>query len=921
MSRATTYFLRLIFTLLFATSLSAQQIIDNVTKPSLSKHSLAEKIYLQIDNTIYKTGEKVWFKAIVSKSYDNSLSDISGILHVELIDSNKIIVDSKLLKLKDGIASSNFDLEKSFTSGKYLIRAYTRWNRNFDDDFIFTQSIDVINLKKKVEQKTPIINITVGTGDFKTLSADINPKIIDSKFKGKLKLYIDTGSVIDSIELKKDNDNIYKLDYELPKDATQAELKFKFNSDKNSFIEKEDNVYSKTIIIDKNYLDVQFFPEGGNLVDNLLSTVGFKAIDYNGMGKKVKGKIIDNLGNEVTTFNSNDLGMGTFKLLPQKEANYFAKITIEDVVYKFNLPLAKNKGSVLSAVNLKDEIKLLITSNSKSSDNFIIQTQAKGVKYHSLPFSYKDTINVSIPRLTLPDGIVKLSVVNDNKQIVCERLFFNNREDYRLNIELTSDKTSYMQRDKVGLSLKLDSLQKPTQPNLSVLVLDKERAESSKGFRPHILSYLLLNSELKGFVENPMYYFDKQNKDRGLDIDALMLTQGWRAYKYQKTTPNTTYAYQPEKNLTVSGTVGEYFNPNKKPKNPLDINLFVYGEPMNTYTQEITPQGKYYFELEDVYKSSAELFMQVVDKKGTPIDFNINVDKKWSPKVQIHKEQTVDLPSYIKSNFVLSAENENKIQQQYETAFNTVALDEVNIKGYKLTPAREEFIALHGEPDIVIEGKELNEKAPDWNYGLFSVLQSQFRDEVDVISVGPPVGRQWLLAKVKNYDFTYILVDNIPIFIGNYPDLQDFPVEEVESMDILRKPKDKNRYCAAAFPGARGCPKRVALINIYTYSKKGFFGITKAKGTLTSNMRGFSESIEFYAPNYDTLTNQDWVIPDNRSVIHWSPDIMLDANGEYTLEFYNDDHIGEVSVIVEAISKDGRLCYLEKTYNIKEAQR
>ena len=99
------------------------------------------------------------------------------------------------------------------------------------------------------------------------------------------------------------------------------------------------------------------------------------------------------------------------------------------------------------------------------------------------------------------------------------------------------------------------------------------------------------------------------------------------------------------------------------------------------------------------------------------------------------------------------------------------------------------------------------------------------------------------------------------------------------------------------------------------------FGISKAKGVLINEIQGFSESVEFYAPNYETLTNQDWVIPDNRSVIHWEPNITLNKEGKYFLEFYNDDHVGEVSVIVEAISQDGKIGYIEKTYTIKEVEQ
>ena len=140
--------LRLLMVIFFTSFLNAQ-IINNITKPSLTKYSLAEKIYLQIDNTIYQTDATIWFKAVVSKSFDNSLSDLSGIIYVELIDFNETIIETKTLKLNQGTSSGSFDLQGSFKTGKYVLRAYTHWNRNFKDDFIFSQPIDVFNLKKR----------------------------------------------------------------------------------------------------------------------------------------------------------------------------------------------------------------------------------------------------------------------------------------------------------------------------------------------------------------------------------------------------------------------------------------------------------------------------------------------------------------------------------------------------------------------------------------------------------------------------------------------------------------------------------------------------------------------------------------------------------------------------------------------------
>ncbi|WP_339622753.1 MG2 domain-containing protein [uncultured Winogradskyella sp.] len=899
------------------------QIANSITRPSLTKKSLAEKIYLQIDNTLYQTGETVWFKAIVSKSFDNSLSDISGILYVELIDENEEVIEKRSLKLNEGIADGSFNLQESYKTGKYVIRAYTYWNRNFDDDFIYSQPIEVFNLKEKAVLRKPIVNTLVTLTDSSNiLTADINPKVVDAKYKGKLKLYIKTDVALDSVELTKDNSNIYKLNYQLPERISQAKLSFNMTSEDRFFNTTTEDTYSKTVIIDKDFLDVQFFPEGGDLVNGLLSSVGLKSLDYKGLGYKVSGSIKNNEGTVMTTFSSNDLGMCTFKLLPEQGKNYYAEIYEQDVAYTYPLPKAKPSGSVLSVASLNHQIRLALMHSATNLGSVRVKTSSRGVVYHDFNMQLKDQKAIaSIPKSTLPDGIVKLSVYNLNNRIIGERLYFNHRVDKRLNLSLNGTRENYFQRDKTSVTLKLDSLRLSNTTSISVLVLQKDKLEASQQFKPNLLAQMLLNSELKGFIENPSSYFDAKNADSTLDLDALMLTQGWRAYKYSKSAPSTFYKYKAEKGLTVTGTIGEYFNPLKRPKKPLDLNMIVYDEPAAIYKQEIDSSGRYRFEIDAIYKPKIEVFMQVVDKKGVPVNFGINRGKKWKPEVKLTKAQDIIVPEQVVTQFTQATEITNKRKQDYQTFYNTIALDEVELRDYELTPAREKSIELHGEPQHVIDGKELVKVAPEWNYGVYSVLKAKYPDlvQITVIPGIPP----WLYAKVVKSDLTLVLVDNIPVYYENYRFIQDIPVEEVVSMDIIEDAKEVYRYAFEIFGTGNinfGATV-VSYLNIYTKSGNGLLGITKAKGVLTDQITGFTESVAFYAPTYETLSNQDWNIPDNRSVIHWSPNVVLNAKGEYTLEFYNDDYVGDVAVIVEAISKDGKLGTLQKTYTVKEAER
>ena len=53
---------------------------------SFSKNFPQEKVYLHLDNSSYFLGETIWFKAYVTRADRNSLSNLSKVLYVELIN-------------------------------------------------------------------------------------------------------------------------------------------------------------------------------------------------------------------------------------------------------------------------------------------------------------------------------------------------------------------------------------------------------------------------------------------------------------------------------------------------------------------------------------------------------------------------------------------------------------------------------------------------------------------------------------------------------------------------------------------------------------------------------------------------------------------------------------------------------------------
>ena len=124
-----------------------------------------------------------------------------------------------------------------------------------------------------------------------------------------------------------------------------------------------------------------------------------------------------------------------------------------------------------------------------------IITESRGVKYHDLVLKHQDSVLAFIPKETLPEGVIKFTVLNTNNQVLGERLFFNTKTNDRLKLDIAMDKSIYRQREKTILKISLDGMQRSKQASLSVLVMDKEKIKSSNQFKPSLLSYFLLNSE------------------------------------------------------------------------------------------------------------------------------------------------------------------------------------------------------------------------------------------------------------------------------------------------------------------------------------------------------------------------------------------------------------------------------------------
>jgi hypothetical protein len=70
---------------------------------STDSMGIIEKVYLHTDRNTYFPGDDIWFKACLIDATDRSLFDHSNDLLVEIIYPESIIIDSRIVKITDGL--------------------------------------------------------------------------------------------------------------------------------------------------------------------------------------------------------------------------------------------------------------------------------------------------------------------------------------------------------------------------------------------------------------------------------------------------------------------------------------------------------------------------------------------------------------------------------------------------------------------------------------------------------------------------------------------------------------------------------------------------------------------------------------------------------------------------------------------------
>lgn len=855
-----------------------------------------EKLHMHFDKPYYAVGDTLWFKTYL---YNNQVEYLpSKIAYVDIINSRDSLIQTLRIPLKNGVGEGFYVIDPQVVKqDNYRFRAYTKWMMNFSMDDFYNKVIpigDVINKKLGTDiTYTPDGNKTKATIEFRDGKGvllggkKVNWEAIDGwdpfdKGKGETD---DMGRVTISLSAK--NKELFK---------------------KGRLIVKVDG--ETTQVGDfplRNALeeiDLQFFPEGGDLLADVSKKVAFKAVGTNGKSVSVKGKIIDSKKKTVAEFVDLGLGMGNFEFVPVASEQYKAIITLASGNERtFDLPVVKSDGIniIVGAKNNEAITVGLVTSdsyfNKVQNQPYYLFGQLNGQLIYGAQVTIKNSmVSVNVPINELPNGVIQFTLMSPEGKAISERLVFNSAAE-DLIIDVKSDKTNYGMKEKVTLDLtNVTSLKALT--SLSVSVIDETKAPSNDHDENTILSNLLLTSDLKGFIEKPNYYFDKKNEKRDLALDALLMTQGYRRFSYDDLIAQKypKVDFLPEQGISLAGTLR--LNTGKPyPNGGLLLSIPARALRKDVYTDA---NGRFAFD-ELNFPDSVKVTINARSNDNYR-DLVINMDQTFYP--------AIDLQNPYKANEVLNIDKQmteylTNSKNEFRTAF---LIEEVSVTASrKERRTSKEFSAFSGlsMADHRIEGDRFN--------GC-NVLTMCLNTLLTGVTYDSNTLKYYLTR-------SYNQGSRVPVqfFLNGMPidenTLNSISPNEVEAIEIFTRDDlgtvsrlyENNGVVSIITKKEKPKGPRMSLAQIESLLPKS--------NVIDIYPLGYIKERKFYAPKY--ATEQSKATNDYRTTVYWNPDITLDETGLSTVEYYNADGNGKYKVVVEGMDVNGKIGRTVHYYDVK----
>lgn len=858
-----------------------------------------EKLYLQLDKSDYAADDTIWFKGYLLKADSLDASYRSGIVYLELANDQNSVVRRISVPSVGGLLWGDFPLDTArYLPGVYTLRAYTNWMLNFGEAGVFSRQIQIVSAEKDawmigLHQKIEGDKVSVGLQLTNLLKQPLGQRDLQVRL-------LKNGKSIHNNKFTTDGDGGLNLDFDMPRTGARN-LALDIQDDSARQIHP---IHIPLFFHRPEDIDLQFMPEGGQLVAGYTQRIGFKAVGEDGKGVAVKGSVYNDQGHQVASFGSLHAGMGSFFLTVQNGVKYSARLTFPDSITKrYPLPEVHSSGTVIQVKEPReqDSLEISVFASSTLSGQtpaLILLGQSGGgqLSYHKKFRLTAKGISLSVPTNLFAEGVARFTLMDSTRRPLNERLVFIHHDD-NLKISLHTDQAVYHPNDSIALLLAVhDGSGQPIFGNFSVAVTDDSQVKINPT-SGNILSYFYLSSCVKGYVEDPFYYFHKSDSATHAALDDLLLTQGWVGYDWKTIlNPPQKPAYVAESTFEVKGTVVNGLN---KPIKNAKVSLVSQKPPIVRATTT-DRDGQFVFKNFPPV-DTPRFFIQALNRHGKSFNIGLHVET-FNPPQFSPSDYPAVLPWNVNMHQTLSdyiTDNRKTQDEIRKLQLSGHVLKPVVVKAKKIIRGSYNLNG-PGNADIVIDESTI-EKARN-------ISLSQFlRQHIPGLHID-------LGASLNGYDVHFIIDGMTLAYVSGIKidPLNTLTTSDIRGVEIMYSPKYVHnydaRYIIPTDPDFLKKRKRPAAYIEITTKRETTLWEQQKSGVYLYTPIPFTWPKEFYSPRYGIKALSSNSL-DLRSAVYWEPNVDMETKGQGLVTFYAADRPGVYTVIVEGSDMKGHLGY------------
>lgn len=650
---------------------------------------------------------------------------------------------------------------------------------------------------------------------------------------------------------------------------------------------------------------VQFFPEGGKWLAGLEQKIAFQVYNQNGeppVDASTQITLLEN-GTPVQTVAPQKNGLGSFQITADATKTYTAQLVIgKKPAINSPLPPVETDGVLLQLIN-QSPTKLLVNiarseNGAETNKQLHLLAQINGNVFYSADVNLSETnaLAARIPKKGLPHGVITLTVFNSGMQPLAERLVYNN--------VLTAPTVAVepVTTSKNAKAPNTISIQLPNDASTASLSISTVSGINNAAKNNSLTSYLLLTSELKGYVYNPQYYLEAKDSIHNAHIDLLMQTHGWRRFNWtgivQQVQPTVQHFI--ETGISFAGKVKNDDKFETAVKNG-KIDIIIKAEDSTTIfsTAALDKNGTFFFNNLN-FKKAAQLYSQgnKADVKRTQA--NVELFASYFDTLKYANAYGLGMNDLDTTLPVAKIAQllKNYYNADSASLFQGRMLDAVVVKTKVRTIEQrltDEYVSeQYKNSDLTYAIDSLTGFTSIWQYlqGMVPGLQVSG----DIISnpvvnftrfsggiTDPSMLSQTMFEEMNNGN------SSIAFFLNEIP-VPMQTINDLSPRDIALVKVNRNGSATNNAPAG----------SMFIYTRKG--SEYKGKGFSKKTIQGFNAAKAYFTTYYtsDAVPSQ----PDNRSTLLWAPNVKT-SGGKATLKFHNNDFATEFLVTLQGWDSTG----------------